>query len=131
MNSPTLAAATECLASAPGIRAPEAESIITNRLTMPAAPIGGQEGNRRSQADADKGRCTGRQGLDRRGHIIRHRGNSVVAVRPPVGVTMAREVDGDERAGQGKGHRVPRVSVLCSAVQEDGVRRLLTPKPGH
>ena len=52
---------------------------------------------------------------------------AVVAIGPPTGVTVAGKVDGDRRSAEQCEHAVPRVGVLATAVQEDGLRRAGTP----
>ena len=50
-----------------------------------------------------------------------------IAPQPPVGMAVAGEIDGDQRAVEGHGDGVPGVGVLAGAVQENQLRCFSAP----
>ena len=88
-----------------------------------------READRRGPAErhADDAPGGGRHRLHERSHRLGVLPRPVVAVGPPVGVPVPRQVDGDRRTPEGQHDGVPRVPVLGPSVQEDELGLALTP----
>ncbi len=89
---------------------------------------GQRDGRDPSERHADHGRRLGGQPADDGSHVIGHgRGLERFHCLRPVGVSMAGEVDGQQRPIEGQCHRVPGMGVLPTPVQQDQLRADRTP----